>query len=115
MSHTIVATSFKQELYAAHVLAMQCGERAIRFLDRARAAGAGRGDRRADLEGLRMGTLASRLMENVGRGLTLNQSGRAPNLVGALVGAGLSPARADLRSAPTELQACLQRSVIQWS
>ena len=112
MSHTIAATSLKQELYAAHALVMQCGERASCFLDRARAAGPGRSDLRADLEGLRMGVLASRLMETVCRGITLAQSGRNPADVGALVGADLrlvlgpasgrtrGSARAELGSAP---------------
>ena len=84
--------SFRLEVTAAHVLAMQCGEIAIRFLDRAQAAGPGRRDLRADLEGLRMGALASRLMETVRRGMTLSQSGRAPNPVGADLGLVLGPA-----------------------
>jgi hypothetical protein len=78
-----------QELVAGHVLAMQCGGRASAFLDRA-AGPAGR-DARSDHEALRMGALFSRLVENVGRGMTLVQSGRVPTNVGA-----------DLRSAPAD-------------
>ena len=67
--------SFRQELYAGHLLVMQCGARAEQFLDR---AGIPLRDPRADAEALRMAALTSRLMESVGRGITLAQSGRAP-------------------------------------
>jgi hypothetical protein len=52
------------ELCAGHALAMQCGARASRFLDRAAAAG---WDERANLEALRMAGLTARLMEGVQR------------------------------------------------
>ncbi|HTO80868.1 MAG TPA: HGGxSTG domain-containing protein [Methylomirabilota bacterium] len=72
--------SFRQELYAAHVLVMQCGARAEQFLDR---AGAPVREPRAEAEALRMAALTSRLMENVHRGMTLAQSGRAPTSIPA--------------------------------
>src|SRR5215813_12565942 len=79
MSETTKPATYMQALRAGHLLAMECGEVAIRFFDRAQAAGPSR-DLRADLEGLRMGALASRLMETMRRGMTLTQSGRAPML-----------------------------------
>jgi hypothetical protein len=86
--------SLRQELYAGHLLVMQCGARAEQFLDRAEAP---RRDPRAEAETLRMAALTSRLMENVRRGMTLAQSGRAPTLVGV----DLRSTRAALRAAPT--------------
>jgi hypothetical protein len=67
MSDTTMPTTCRQELLAGHTLAMRCGTLALRFLDRARAAEPGTMDLRANLEALRMGGLASRLMEGVGR------------------------------------------------
>jgi len=108
MSATPAPRSLMQELVAGHVLAMQCGGRASAFLDRAAAGPAGR-DTRSDYEALRMGALFSRLVENVGRGMTLVQSSRVPTNVGAglslssgrpLAGSG-GPPRAALRAAPT--------------
>jgi hypothetical protein len=52
------------EFCAGHALAMQCGARASRFLDRAGAAG---WDERANLEALRMAGLTARLMDGVQR------------------------------------------------
>ncbi len=78
-----VPTPFMPELSAGHALAMQCGARAIRFLDRAAAAGPAGWDERANLEALRMAGLAARLMAGVQRVV--------PRLRG-LPAAGLDPA-----------------------
>jgi hypothetical protein len=51
---TAAPQSFRQELYAGHVLVMQCGARAEQFLDR---AGAPRRDPRAEAEALRMAAM----------------------------------------------------------
>jgi len=83
MPDTAVPTPFVQELSAGHALAMQCGARAIRFLDRAAAAGPAGWDQRASLEALRMAGLAARLMAGVQRAV--------PRLRG-LPAAGLDPA-----------------------
>jgi len=83
MPDTVVPTPFMQELSAGHALAMQCGARAIRFLDCAAAAGPAGWDERANLEALRMAGLAARLMAGVQRVV--------PRLRG-LPAAGLDPA-----------------------
>ena len=75
MPATAAPASFRQELYAGHALVMQCGTRAAGFLDRAGPAGR---DPRAENEAIRMAALTARLMENVRRGFTLTQAGRAP-------------------------------------
>jgi len=67
MPDTALPASFMQELSAGHALAMECGARAIRFLDRAAAAGPAGWDERASLEALRMAGLAARLMAGVQR------------------------------------------------
>ena len=83
MPDTAVPTPFMPELSAGHALAMQCGARAIRFLDRAAAAGPAGWDHRANLEALRMAGLAARLMAGV--------QGVVPQLRG-LPAVGLDPA-----------------------
>jgi hypothetical protein len=83
MPDTAVPMPFMQELSAGHALAMQSGARAIRFLDRAAAAGPAGWDERASLEALRMAGLAARLMAGVQRVV--------PRLRG-LPAAGLDPA-----------------------
>src|SRR5215813_636621 len=81
MSETTRPAIYMQALRDGHVLAMECGNLTIRFLDRAQAAGPGRRDLRSDLEAMRMGALVSRLMENVRRAITLTHAGRAPTLL----------------------------------
>ena len=64
MPGTAVTTPLMQELAAAHSLALQCAEHASRLLDSAAAPG---WNERAGREALRMGGLATRLMEGVGQ------------------------------------------------
>jgi hypothetical protein len=58
-------TPLMLELCAGHALAMQCGARASKFLDRAAAARCW--DERANLEAVRMAGLTARLMDGVQR------------------------------------------------
>jgi hypothetical protein len=64
MSATANASPLMIEFCAGHALAMQCGARASRFLDRAAAAG---WDERANREAMRMAGLTARLMDGVQR------------------------------------------------
>ncbi len=91
MPDTAVPAPFMQELSAGYALAMQCGARAICFLDRAAAAGPAGWDERANLEALRMAGLAARLMAGVQRVV--------PRLRG-LPAAGLDPALGSPEATP---------------
>jgi len=71
MCATAAMSAFTEELLLGHGLALECGNQALRFLDRAKAAKPGELDLRANLEALRMAGLASRLMEGVRRLVTV--------------------------------------------
>ena len=127
MPDTAVPTPFMQELSAGHALAMQCGARAIRFLDRAApagrsalgragaAAGPAGWDQRANLEALRMAGLAARLMAGVQRAVPRLRGLPAAGLDPALGSQGTdatSPAAAStepkLHAAPGQRRGCLK-------
>ncbi len=75
MFDTNIHPSLWEQVSTGHALAMQCGARALRFLDRV-AAGPGGVDLRASEEAVRMAGLASRLMEVLPR--LRRRAGAAP-------------------------------------
>jgi len=64
MAASANSTPLKQELVAAHALALECAARAGRFLDGVTVPGS---NERTNLEAVRIAGLATRLMEGVGQ------------------------------------------------
>jgi hypothetical protein len=95
---TPIPAPFLLELSSAHVLALQCGACASRFLDRVAAAPAGP-DQRAGLEAVRMAALACRLMEGVER-VVPRLRGDLPAACDPAPARPAEPARPKLHAAP---------------